>query len=663
MKQKIKLTLIAFIMSCGLVITPEIHSFDMDTYHRIQSNFLQFLFHLFFELMNSINPSRLVMTALFIFLFLWLKFLSKSNIKLNWVQYLLSIILAIFAVSGLAFFTPNLQNGSWDVLFKGSVQLTKTAIMFVSWFWLYNYLQVSLMYMLTLFKFPKKEQVGRSHSRVPKFFKEHIFITAFFIYTLLLIPIVLMDFPGTVSYDTLVQLIQFNGDVPLRNDHPIFSTAMFGNAVKLATKMGNPSLGVFFHALYHMVGSAICVSYTAWVLNKLTKKIAPSYIYAGLMAFIPILNNLITVPVKDTMFSHAFTTAIATICLYLYERDTYFAKKSYLMTLLALTFAILLRKNTVYALIPVLIILIPFVLIKLLKKKDNHLVLTAIIILPLFISAGIEKGLVSYYNVENAVLQQEKFSIPFQQTARYVKKYKDEIPKEEKEIIDKVIDYDNLPKLYLPTRSDPVKESFRDNVTKKDIKAYLGVWAKQFKKHPDIYFEATMHQIFPLFTMTNHNTYYASLESTSKITPWTNEHFDIYNLKQPEANVGLSLVKMSFYKLFDNLPVLGLLNNYSMYIILIMMLLAIALYHKMTKVLWAMLPTLLLLGTLIVGPLMMAYHRYYIPFVLMAPIYLALVYIELNKKKQVAETQYEVEEENTVTDETVEDGLDLPFEA
>ncbi len=648
MKQKVKITLIAFIMSFGLVLTPKINSFDTSSYQRISNNILKFLFHLFFELTAAITVNRLIVTGLFIVIILWLNFLSKSKIKLNWIQYLLSLILAVFAVSGLAFYTPDLQNGSWDILFKGSVQTTKTLIMFVSWFWFYHYLQATLMYMLTLFKLPNTEQIGRPRSRTPQFFKKHIFMTAFLIYILLLIPIVLMDFPGTVSYDTLVQLIQFNGDMPLRNDHPIFSTALFGNAVKLGTKLGAPSLGVFFHALYHLVGSAICVSYTAWVMNKLTKKIAPSYVYVSLMALIPILSNSITVPIKDTMFSHAFAAAIASICLYLYERDTYFAKKSYLMTLLALTFAILLRKNAIYALIPVLIILIPFALIRAYKKKKNHIVLIGILIFPILFSAVIENSLVSYYNVEDHTMQREKLSVPFQQTARYVKKHKKDIPKEEREAIDQIIDYDNLPKLYIPTRSDPVKESARDKVTNKDVKAYMKVWGTQFKKDPAVYFEATMHQIFPLFTMTSHNTYYASLESTSKITPWTNSHFGIYQLEQPTINTDLSLVKMSFYKLIDNLPVLGLLNNYSMYIILIMMCLAIALYQKMTKILWAMLPTLLLLGTLIVGPLMIAYHRYYIPFVLIAPIYLTLIYVELQKRKK----EFESEEVDTEEDDT-----------
>lgn len=52
----------------------------------------------------------------------------------------------------------------------------------------------------------------------------------------------------------------------------------------------------------------------------------------------------------------------------------------------------------------------------------------------------------------------EMFSLPFQQTARYVKEYGDEISEEEREIIAKVLDYDSLAEIYEPMTADPVKQ-------------------------------------------------------------------------------------------------------------------------------------------------------------------------------------------------------------
>ena len=51
------------------------------------------------------------------------------------------------------------------------------------------------------------------------------------------------------------------------------------------------------------------------------------------------------------------------------------------------------------------------------------------------------------------------FSLPFQQTARYVKNTGDEISEEEREIIAKVLDYDSLAEIYEPMTADPVKNN------------------------------------------------------------------------------------------------------------------------------------------------------------------------------------------------------------
>jgi type II secretory pathway component PulM len=88
------------------------------------------------------------------------------------------------------------------------------------------------------------------------------------------------------------------------------------------------------------------------------------------------------------------------------------------------------------------------------------------------------------------------YSIPFQQTARYVKEYGDEVTEEEKEAIDAVLAYDELAKKYKPQRSDRVKDTYKPESTKEDLKRYFKVWFQMFLKHPGVYFEATMNNYF-----------------------------------------------------------------------------------------------------------------------------------------------------------------------
>ena len=109
-------------------------------------------------------------------------------------------------------------------------------------------------------------------------------------------------------------------------------------------------------------------------------------------------------------------------------------------------------------------------------------------------------GLVAFWQIYNAVLprvgiipggKQEMLSIPFQQTARYVKEHGKEVTKEEKMTINKVLNYDTIGKNYDPNLSDPVKNTYK----RKDeyISEYFRVWWKQFLKHPQTYVNATFN--------------------------------------------------------------------------------------------------------------------------------------------------------------------------
>ncbi len=85
--------------------------------------------------------------------------------------------------------------------------------------------------------------------------------------------------------------------------------------------------------------------------------------------------------------------------------------------------------------------------------------------------------------------KQEMLSIPFQQTARYVKYYGNDVSTEEEKVIRKVLDYDTIGKNYDPDLSDPVKNTYKQ----KDeyLKDYFNIWFEMLKKHPTAYIQAT----------------------------------------------------------------------------------------------------------------------------------------------------------------------------
>ena len=81
---------------------------------------------------------------------------------------------------------------------------------------------------------------------------------------------------------------------------------------------------------------------------------------------------------------------------------------------------------------------------------------------------GVEKGSVK-----------EVLSIPFQQTARYIKEYPEEVTLKEKKAINDILSYDGIKENYNPEISDFVKNTFREGSEDK-LDEYFKVWFEMF---------------------------------------------------------------------------------------------------------------------------------------------------------------------------------------
>ena len=72
---------------------------------------------------------------------------------------------------------------------------------------------------------------------------------------------------------------------------------------------------------------------------------------------------------------------------------------------------------------------------------------------------------------------QAKLPLIYQSIA-YIKYYKDEVTKEEKNAINKVLDYEKIGNKYNPELADPVKETYKTSATSTDLNNYFSVWLK-----------------------------------------------------------------------------------------------------------------------------------------------------------------------------------------
>jgi len=116
-------------------------------------------------------------------------------------------------------------------------------------------------------------------------------------------------------------------------------------------------------------------------------------------------------------------------------------------------------------------------------------------------------GVLAFYLAENKLLipglgiatdsTQESFSIPFQQTARYIRDHGDEVTEEEKEAIAGVLDYDKIVRDYNPDLSSNVKWSYHGD--KESTKKYLKIWRQMLFKHPEVYIDSVFDSSYGYF--------------------------------------------------------------------------------------------------------------------------------------------------------------------
>ena len=143
----------------------------------------------------------------------------------------------------------------------------------------------------------------------------------------------------------------------------------------------------------------------------------------------------------------------------------------------------LLRNNGIYAVVPTLVAVVFYL------RRNNRKRSVAILIITLWICYSVNNIIYPNLGIEKGSIA-EALSLPFQQTAKYVKIYYDDITPEEKTTIDEVLDFEDLPEAYDYNVSNPVKDKYRGDNSK--LGAYFKAWFIMFFKHPSIYFSAFM---------------------------------------------------------------------------------------------------------------------------------------------------------------------------
>lgn len=299
------------------------------------------------------------------------------------------------------------------------------------------------------------------------------------------LPYYICLFPGASNSDTWWQLEQVTGAQPLNAGHPLLHTFLQSGLILAGkTLLGSWNAGVFLAVLVQSLSMAAVLAYSVHFLVRLNVRPVLPGLLLALYGLVPTFPRSATILMKDTPYS--FSVLLFTV-LVLEEvlLPQQFAAKRYKKPLAALAAFLVctMRYNGPVLLIGVLLFSGP-ALWKTAKSGRARAALAAWLVLPLVLGYGISAGLKALPGVEQAN-PNETLSVPLQQTGRFVRDFGDEVTDEEREVIDRVVQYDQLAEVYTPWLADPIKSYInREDATDADRAAYRQVWMAQTLRHP-----------------------------------------------------------------------------------------------------------------------------------------------------------------------------------
>lgn len=341
--------------------------------------------------------------------------------------------------------------------------------------------------------------------------KQNKLIFYFLVLVIAWLPALIIHFPGMLMFDSIIQMsmyyglpnnhtdasILINPEQTITTHHGVIHTVAIGKFLDFGQAVfGTAEAGIFIYTLLQFTVVALIVAY-------LFKSIKPYFgikwtaIFLAFFALHPFFSTGAILMTKDIYFCAFFIIYMIKYYDLIRNPEKLKSLKFFTQFLLITIALLLLRNNALYT-----ILLISVALLIFLKPKKQIL---AYIALFMVFNIGYTNFLMPALEI-SSVSPREALSVPFQQTAYYVNKYTDEVTEEEKKVISKILDYDNMLENYNPEKSDAIKDTYNKYATKDDLVDYFVVWFKMFLKHPMSYIESFLHL--------NYGYYFPSVKDT-----------------------------------------------------------------------------------------------------------------------------------------------------
>lgn len=449
------------------------------------------------------------------------------------------------------------------------------------------------------------------------------------------IPYLLIYWPGFIFGDTLSSLAQATGLAPYGNHHPFFYTMFIKTCLKIGNVLGIGNTGgCVLYCLIQMSFMAYAFSYLSrWITTRCSLKNYWALIIVLVFSLSPYIATYSIAMWKDPFFSTALALATLLLMDFILSKGTVIkTNKAWIPCFVALLLIISFsRNNGIYIVVCIEIVLLAYWII---TKKDprnfsNIGKLTGAIACVIALCFAITGPVYRALDVAPSP-KVESVGILLNQMAR-VAALNGNMTENDKEYLNSIVPLDEYKTLYTPTCTDNLKwnASFNGSALENN---FFEHWFSLFVQNPRTYFEAWELQTFGFWTVNQ---------------PITYAHGNI-NDGVPRNTIEKYVSDLDIYQInadnklrYDSLRSVLTQNNRSIPISIIfwtVLFLSICLcLSGRARWIIALVPSLALLGTLIVASPIWYWPRYGAAVQFLIPFYVALIIMAKNNDTEIIE--------------------------
>lgn len=446
----------------------------------------------------------------------------------------------------------------------------------------------------------------------------YLFFSTALTMTVLGFILLLIFYPGLITYDTATQLREAGGEIPLSDHHPVLLTFLFKLFCDPWKASENANPGIFLFLSIQIILLSVVCGYSVCLIHTITENVITARIIKWLFILNPMLWNYTIMAGKDSTVAVLFLFYICSVAEIVYIKNE-LTKRLFLQIFLSTMLASLIRHNCFYA----FLFSVPILVIYLKKTKAHTLILYLTII------ASVSLIHLWYYNSLNIerTSDGEKYTVFFQTTARMLYDHKDSLSEKELNVINNFMgDEDEIIRLYNRNLADPINNNLYNNsIEPKDKVRFFQQWFLLFFKFPKTYLKALANQDYGYFYLNYRKTIKPIFFITETIIYYpriTSYHFSL-------KNADFALTIENALNTIYNLPIINLILSLGFSSWLLIYLLVSGIVNKNKKYLVVIFQVFIYFFSILLGPAN-GYYRYMIPIIVCIPFL-----IGLNQKKQL----------------------------